>query len=91
MNEYLVETCRRCVPFARVSKNSMVGMLDYADQSFDLVYAFSVFTHLSERTDPRGLQHFAKIHRRRWRIADYRQAETVLASARRRRRRSDDG
>jgi len=35
MNEYLVETCRRCVPFAQVSKNSMVGMLDYIDQSFE--------------------------------------------------------
>jgi SAM-dependent methyltransferase len=46
MNDYLVETCQRCVPFARISKNSMDARLDYANQSFDLIYAFSVFTHL---------------------------------------------
>ena len=46
MNDYLIETCRRCVPFASVSTNSMAPKLDYANESFDLVYAFSVFTHL---------------------------------------------
>ncbi len=46
MNGYLVEACQRCVPFARIGKNSMAASLDYADQSFDLVYAFSVFTHM---------------------------------------------
>lgn len=46
VNDYLVEACQRCVPFASISKNSMVAMLDFANQSFDLVYAFSVFTHL---------------------------------------------
>jgi SAM-dependent methyltransferase len=46
INAYLVETCQRCVPFASISKNSMVALLDYANQSFDLIYAFSVFTHL---------------------------------------------
>jgi SAM-dependent methyltransferase len=45
-NSYLVATCRRCVPFAKVSTNSMVATLDYPNQSFDLVYAFSVFTHM---------------------------------------------
>jgi SAM-dependent methyltransferase len=45
INDYLVETCQRCVPFASVSKNSILPVLDYPDQSFDLVYAFSVFTH----------------------------------------------
>jgi SAM-dependent methyltransferase len=46
INDHLVETCRRCVPFAVISKNSMAATLDYASASFDLVYAFSVFTHL---------------------------------------------
>lgn len=46
MNDYLVEACQRCVPFASIGKNSMVAKLDYADQSFDLIYAFSVFTHM---------------------------------------------
>jgi SAM-dependent methyltransferase len=47
MNDYLVKECRRCVPFATVGTNSMAGKaLAYADRSFDLVYAFSVFTHL---------------------------------------------
>ena len=63
MNEYLVETCRRCVPFAQVSKNSMVGMLDYVDQSFDLVYAFSVFTHLDIKAQKAWRDEFRRILR----------------------------
>lgn len=46
IDEYLVSECRRCVPFATVSKNTLEGKFPYADRSFDLVYAFSVFTHL---------------------------------------------
>jgi SAM-dependent methyltransferase len=46
MNGYLVETCRHCVPFANVTTNSMAATLAYPNQSFDLVYAFSVFTHM---------------------------------------------
>jgi SAM-dependent methyltransferase len=48
MSAYLAEECRRCVPFATVGVNRAAPPLGYADASFDLVYALSVFTHLHE-------------------------------------------
>jgi SAM-dependent methyltransferase len=65
MNEYLVETCRRCVPFASISKNSMMGKIDCADQSFDLIYAFSVFTHLDLDAQKTWLDEFRRVLRPR--------------------------
>ena len=47
----LVNWCRRRLPFARFETNSLAPTLPYADASFELVYALSVFTHL-----PRTLQ-----------------------------------
>jgi SAM-dependent methyltransferase len=65
INTYLVEACQRCVPFASISKNSMVAMLDYANQSFDLVYAFSVFTHLDISAQTAWRDEFHRILRPR--------------------------
>jgi SAM-dependent methyltransferase len=65
INAYLVETCQRCVPFASISKNSMVAVLDYASQSFDLVYAFSVFTHLDIKAQMAWRDEFRRILRPR--------------------------
>jgi len=48
MNGALVAECRRCVPFAEIGQNRPAPPLAYADGSFDLVYALSVFTHLHE-------------------------------------------
>jgi SAM-dependent methyltransferase len=48
----MVEWCAANLPFAEVAVNELVPPLPYGDASFDLVYAFSVFTHLSE-----ALQH----------------------------------
>ena len=39
--------CRANLPFARVDGNGLEPPLAYADESFDLVYALSVFTHLT--------------------------------------------
>jgi len=65
MNDYLVKACQRCVPFASISKNSLVATLDYPDQSFDLVYAFSVFTHLDLKAQKAWLDEFRRILRPR--------------------------
>jgi SAM-dependent methyltransferase len=43
-----VEWCRRNLPFARFETNGLEPPLAFADASFDLVYALSVFTHLTE-------------------------------------------
>jgi SAM-dependent methyltransferase len=45
-NASLVEWCRRNLPFAEFSINGLAPPLPYANDSFDFVYAFSVFTHL---------------------------------------------
>lgn len=42
-----VEWCSANLPFARVQGNELDPPLAYAGESFDLVYALSVFTHLT--------------------------------------------
>jgi len=44
----MVEWCVANLPFADVTLNELDPPLPYPASSFDLVYAFSVFTHLSE-------------------------------------------
>ena len=47
-NPKLTAWCRENLPFARIATNTLEPPLDYPDERFDLVYALSVFTHLSE-------------------------------------------
>jgi SAM-dependent methyltransferase len=47
-NERAVAWCRANLPFARVVSNGLAPPLAYGDESFDVVYALSVFTHLPE-------------------------------------------
>jgi SAM-dependent methyltransferase len=47
-NASLVEWCRSNLAFASFGVNRLSPPLDYPDGEFDLVYAFSVFTHLTE-------------------------------------------
>jgi SAM-dependent methyltransferase len=44
----MIEWCRTNLSFAEVTQNELSPPLSYPADSFDLVYAFSVFTHLSE-------------------------------------------
>ncbi|MDX1389535.1 MAG: methyltransferase domain-containing protein [Acidobacteriota bacterium] len=48
LQPYLVTECRRTVPFASVSTGSPEPPLPFEDESFDLIYCFSVFTHLTD-------------------------------------------
>jgi SAM-dependent methyltransferase len=52
INPKMVEWCRANLDFAEVSVNEISPPLAYTDSAFDLVYAFSVVTHL-----PEDLQH----------------------------------
>ena len=51
-NEHAIAWCRANLPFARFASNGLAPPLHHEDESFDLVYALSVFTHL-----PEDLQH----------------------------------
>ena len=48
-NPKLVAWCDANLPFVAVAENSLDPPLPYPDDSFDLVYAYSVFTHLHEQ------------------------------------------
>jgi CBS domain-containing protein len=45
-NAALIEWCSANLPFATFQSNGLDPVLHYPDSKFDLVYAFSVFTHL---------------------------------------------
>ena len=47
-NPRLVEWCRNHLKFAEFEVNTLSDRLPYKSETFDLIYAFSVFTHLSE-------------------------------------------
>jgi SAM-dependent methyltransferase len=48
INRRMVEWCAANLEFAEVSVTGLEPPLPYEQSSFDLIYAFSVFTHLSE-------------------------------------------
>jgi SAM-dependent methyltransferase len=48
LNADAIAWCRANLPFASFAVNGLVPPLAFADATFDLVYALSVFTHLTE-------------------------------------------
>jgi SAM-dependent methyltransferase len=46
-NGELIDWCRENLPFVRAVRTEMRPPLPYPDDTFDFLYAFSVFTHLS--------------------------------------------
>jgi ubiquinone/menaquinone biosynthesis C-methylase UbiE len=55
-----IRWCRRHIGFARFTVNSASPPLAFVDESFDLVYAVSVFTHLDE---PRQFDWLSELRR----------------------------
>jgi SAM-dependent methyltransferase len=47
-NAELVAWCRTAFPFARLATNGLAPPLPFPDDTFDLLYGISVFTHLDE-------------------------------------------
>jgi SAM-dependent methyltransferase len=58
-----VRWCERNVQHARVSKNELSPPLDYESGSFDLCYAVSVFTHLTEAMQDAWLSELKRVIR----------------------------
>lgn len=56
-----IQWCRRNLPFATFGINRLEPPLDYATNSMDLVYAFSVFTHLSAKLQLAWISELARI------------------------------
>lgn len=48
VNAKAIEWCRANLPFARFELNGLEPPVAFEDESFDLVYALSVFTHLTD-------------------------------------------
>lgn len=47
-NPSLIEWCRKELGFAHFQVNDLAGKLDYDNNQFDMIYALSVFTHMTE-------------------------------------------
>ena len=60
-NRSAVEWCRRYLEFADFELNSLEPPLPYPDGTFDLVYAFSVFTHLTESLQTRWMEELRRV------------------------------
>ena len=58
-----VEWCRRHLPFAQVTANAGKPPLPHAGESFELVYAFSVLTHLPEELGRAWLAELGRVLR----------------------------
>jgi SAM-dependent methyltransferase len=57
----MVAWCDEHLPFAVVTVNALTPPLPYEEQSFDLVYAFSVMTHLSEELQHQWLREIRRV------------------------------
>jgi SAM-dependent methyltransferase len=60
-NPMLIDWCRRNLPFAEFKVNHLQPPLDYDDGEFDLVYAYSVFTHLPEALQDSWMKELGRI------------------------------
>src|SRR5580704_3566202 len=64
-NPALIEWCRAHLRFAEFNVNALAPRLSYRDGQFDLIYAFSVFTHLSVVQQQAWLAEFGRVLRPR--------------------------
>ena len=53
--------CRRIIPSGSFSLNGTTPPLEFPDESFDLIYSYSVFTHLSEANHKAWLRELARL------------------------------
>ena len=60
-NAKLIDWCRRNLPFAKFEVNQLQPPLVFSEAMFDLIYAFSVFTHLPESSQVVWLAELSRI------------------------------
>jgi SAM-dependent methyltransferase len=61
LNPKLVAWCNDALPFASVTTNGLEPPLRYDDDAFDVVYAISVFTHLTEPLQHRWMRELERV------------------------------
>jgi SAM-dependent methyltransferase len=61
ISETAIEACRETNRWARFDQNRPLPPSRFEDETFDLVYAYSVFSHLSEASHLAWLQEFERI------------------------------
>lgn len=62
-NRELVYWCRKTVPYAQIECNTLEPPLIYEDNTFDLIYALSTFTHWTVDLQKRWIREFTRILR----------------------------
>lgn len=60
-NPQFIGWCRANLPFAQFDRNQLTPPLRYADATFDFIYAFSVFTHLTEPVQFAWMKEFKRV------------------------------
>lgn len=61
INPLLIDWCKKNIDFGNYFINSLHPPTKFRDSQFDLIYAFSVFTHLSFVTQTEWLEEFSRI------------------------------
>ena len=61
INPALIEWCKINMDFGHFSVNALHPPIHFQDSQFDLIYAFSVFTHLMSETQAEWLSEFSRI------------------------------
>ena len=59
-NQMLIDWCKRNLAFVRFDVNQLQPPLIYPDENFELIYAFSVFTHLPPALQKRWIQELSR-------------------------------
>ncbi len=60
-NPALIAWCQKNLPFATFEVNKLAPPLPYPDAKFDLLFAFSVFTHLDEKLYQEWIHELARV------------------------------
>jgi SAM-dependent methyltransferase len=60
-NVELIDWCKNNLKFSDFRVNTLSGILPYQDDTFDFIYAFSVFTHLSEALQAHWISELSRV------------------------------
>jgi SAM-dependent methyltransferase len=60
-NRWAIQWCEKHLPFAQFKVCSLEPPLPYPDDLFDLIYAFSIFTHLTEPLQARWMDELRRV------------------------------